>query len=170
MPLKISGFLWKLLGHALPTDAAVQRKGIPLISKCLCCVLHPSAETSTHLFLQSEAASLLWSKLSDLFEMNVDTSTISQFLYSGWAMACVNNLKQWLHLVVPAVGLWHLWKGHNCADYEDQLMNRDNILFNTQRYVKYLSLSHSIALDSGGISKECMLFFHLSNHSIAHIL
>ena len=35
IPLKISIFLWKLIYNALPTDYAIKRKGIHVVSKCL---------------------------------------------------------------------------------------------------------------------------------------
>lgn len=152
------------MNHAIPTDAAVQKKGVQITSKCLCCALNPLIETANHLFLQSETTTVIWSKLALLLGMNCNTTTISQFFSSWWIVANVKNLKQWLVLITLAVGLWQLWKGRNCAKYEDHVMEGNKLLLSIQRYVNQLFAAHMHSFDSEGVSKDCMLFFNLPYH------
>lgn len=64
---KIAVFSWKLLHNAVPTDYALKKKHVMLVSKCCCYSSHPQTETTKHLFLESESC---LSKLGeDLFFM-----------------------------------------------------------------------------------------------------
>lgn len=58
LPLKVSIFMWKLMDNSIPTDKAIQRKGICIPFKCHCCIIASSMEYNNHLFLTSEVAKL----------------------------------------------------------------------------------------------------------------
>lgn len=55
IPFRIQAFLWKVYQRALPVDSNVQRRGIQMASKCVCCS-EPGRETVDHIFLHSELA------------------------------------------------------------------------------------------------------------------
>lgn len=168
MPTKISVFLWRLLHHALPTDLAVQQKGIQITSKCCCCILNPSIENSNHLLLQSEAACNIWATISSLMEVNTPRENLSQVLTPWRTGAAVTNLNQWLRLVVPAVALWQLWKSRNLAKFEGIAMKGEIILINIQRFVASLYSVLPVKLDSSDVSNSCMRFFSLCYYSKCH--
>ncbi|XP_012857064.1 PREDICTED: uncharacterized protein LOC105976340 [Erythranthe guttata] len=56
---KTSGFMWKLMHHALPVDQRIISRGIPIVSRCVCCQT-PKQEDINHLFFNSEVASQVW--------------------------------------------------------------------------------------------------------------
>ncbi|KAL9679906.1 hypothetical protein QQ045_017777 [Rhodiola kirilowii] len=58
IPPKLSGLIWKLWRRGLPTDEAISNLGIPITSKCRCCLQH-NKESSIHLFIHSDVAKTL---------------------------------------------------------------------------------------------------------------
>ncbi|XP_058111320.1 uncharacterized protein LOC131254349 [Magnolia sinica] len=64
MPPRISIFLWKVLNGAIPVDAAVQNRGVHLMSRCECCSSDSSSgsaiETIHRLFLEGDMAKVAW--------------------------------------------------------------------------------------------------------------
>lgn len=59
IPFRVNAFMWKIFSGALPVDNNIQKRGIALPSKCVCCA-NPKSETTEHLFLQSDIARSLW--------------------------------------------------------------------------------------------------------------
>ncbi|XP_012848003.1 PREDICTED: uncharacterized protein LOC105967963 [Erythranthe guttata] len=68
LPHRTSGFLWKLIHHALPVDQRIISRGIPLASRCVCCQ-SPCPEDIAHLFLHSEIAVRVWKHFGSLFQV-----------------------------------------------------------------------------------------------------
>ncbi|MQL97989.1 hypothetical protein Taro_030692 [Colocasia esculenta] len=56
---RASLFCWKILNRAVPVDSRTMDCGIPLASRCSCC-LSPQAEDLNHLFLHSGTTTNLW--------------------------------------------------------------------------------------------------------------
>lgn len=80
-PTMISIFLWKLLHKALPTDVAIKRKGVPLVSKCACCTQSPQAENATHFFATSEIGAVqVWRKIFGLMDEPYHDYSLAQIL------------------------------------------------------------------------------------------
>jgi hypothetical protein len=58
LPYKIVTFTWKLLHHALPVKAELNRKGMHCAMNCLMC--NNASETQEHLFLHCDLARAVW--------------------------------------------------------------------------------------------------------------
>ena len=58
VPLKISFFGWRVLSNFLPLDYSLQRRGLPFVSRCLCC--SSAIATVQHLFIDGEVARQVW--------------------------------------------------------------------------------------------------------------
>ena len=55
---------WRILKNSLPMDSAFQNVGVSLASRCVLC--YSEAESPSHLFIDCQYATVLWSKLSAL--------------------------------------------------------------------------------------------------------
>ncbi|XP_042487154.1 uncharacterized protein LOC122067387 [Macadamia integrifolia] len=82
LPPRLSLLGWRWLHRKLPTDDLIQVKGIQFPSKCDLCDL--STETFSHLFLDCQLSSALWSKTTELF----------------------NEVWIWKAIVVEIAGFW----------------------------------------------------------------
>ncbi|KAL9670119.1 hypothetical protein QQ045_007670 [Rhodiola kirilowii] len=78
LPPKVSAFIWRLKKRDVPTDDRVQGCGIPLASKCRCCVVSKQ-EFMLHLFIQGEVASQVWS----LGKRHLDILSLARFRNFG---------------------------------------------------------------------------------------
>lgn len=159
IPLKISIFLWWLIHNSISTDSSVRRKGITLVSKCLCCSLSPQVKTSTHLLLFSEVAELVWNKLHGLMELPKSYANISQLLHLWWHTSSVSNLYQWLKLILPYIALWMISKARNAARFQDRPMKGDEVLKDIKHLVSDLSITGNLSLPRGSLSSESLVFF-----------
>ncbi|XP_012837647.1 PREDICTED: uncharacterized protein LOC105958184 [Erythranthe guttata] len=79
---KTSRFMWKLIHHALPVDQRIISRGIPLVSRCVCCK-NPKQEDVPHLFFGSEIAKAVWKRVGDLFNLPSEFSSTKHAL-STW--------------------------------------------------------------------------------------
>lgn len=95
MEQKISIVIWRILQHAIPIDMALRSKGMPLVSKCSCCVFSPS-----------QVAKQMWLKIYKLMNISTGASTVSQVLLVWRKLEGVGNLYQWLCKILPGATLW----------------------------------------------------------------
>lgn len=151
-----------MLQHALPTDMVVRRKGIQLVSKCSCCVISSSFETSTHLLISSEVATQVWAMVCRLTNMPFGFSSLSQLLSTWWNTEGIGDVHQWLCKIVPGPTLWMIWKARNEDRFKGKLMHCKEIICKIQRYINDLFIAQKIKLPKGTISLECMEFSRLS--------
>ncbi|XP_042485259.1 uncharacterized protein LOC122065524 [Macadamia integrifolia] len=79
MQPRVSIFGWRMVHDKLPTDDAIQKKGIDLASKCSLCGME--AETSTHIFLQCSYSEDIWLFFCGCFNVPwKKAGTMSDFL------------------------------------------------------------------------------------------
>lgn len=128
VPAKISIFLWKHLNDGLPTNYAQRKKGIVITSKCLCCRNRPSSEFNTHLFLNSEVATIVWTFFSNLLNIDHNFHTLNHLLTHWWHICRGDNLFIWFLGCLPFVILWKLWKVRNKALYDDKHTDGSDLL------------------------------------------
>src|SRR4051812_16984181 len=100
-PIKVSFFIWKLMKKALPTYTAIQKKGITLCSKCVCCPTSPSIEYATHLFLLSETAMAIWEYYDLIMEVDSHDITIGNSLNKWWINSGGSSVLAWLLRILP---------------------------------------------------------------------
>ncbi|GAV83505.1 zf-RVT domain-containing protein [Cephalotus follicularis] len=63
IPTTIAFFIWKTIFNGISVDQNIQRRGIPLASKCRCC-LNSNVETLEHLLFQGDVAVNIWGNFS----------------------------------------------------------------------------------------------------------
>ncbi|XP_022868244.1 uncharacterized protein LOC111387881, partial [Olea europaea var. sylvestris] len=76
IPKRISFITWKAMQNALVVDEKLQMEGIPLASKCVCCVI-PHCKSLNHLLDGSDLAEFLWNQI-------LMTTGITNILSLGW--------------------------------------------------------------------------------------
>ncbi|KAL0374196.1 UNVERIFIED_CONTAM: hypothetical protein Sradi_3335300 [Sesamum radiatum] len=72
----ISIFMWRLIHNFVPVDERLREKGIPIVSKCLCC---QQSETIPHLFLNSVVIREVWVFFGALFHLIPPLTDHSQY-------------------------------------------------------------------------------------------
>ncbi|CAM8936846.1 unnamed protein product [Rhodiola kirilowii] len=121
IPPKLSGLVWKLWHRGLPTDEAISNLGIPITSKCRCCLQH-NMESSNHLFLHSDVAKSTWKFLGLIFGKRPPSSMLR--LKRDWFIDI--NLKDFidcLALTLACCAIWEIWNYRNCIMFDKETPN-----------------------------------------------
>lgn len=71
--------MWRVFKNALCVDHNVQRKGIELASKCMCCY-HLSLETLDHLLLHSDMEREVRGYFTNLFDKQFEVQSVGQLI------------------------------------------------------------------------------------------
>lgn len=117
---RASLFCWKLLKHVVPVDQQIQRCGVNLASRCVCCKDSHFIEDETHLFAVSDLAGHFWSAASRLISMSwLDTSHICRSLYSVIQGINLNHPVGFVTLYVIISTLWEIWRTRCSLKFED---------------------------------------------------
>lgn len=68
-PPRVNAFMWRVFSGAIPVDSNIQRRGIELPLKCVCCA-RPQVDMLSHLLIKSDITSHvlgpLCSKISEI--------------------------------------------------------------------------------------------------------
>lgn len=170
MPTKISGFMWRLIKNEIPTDWAVQRRGVNLASKCHCCIQYPSYECNTHLFLTSEVANSVWSFFAYLTGIQGHMLTINHLISTRGAASRGQSLAAWLRRLLPGIILWELWISRNDARYDTSTMLSYDVISKVRTSISDLYYGFKLKLHKGDITEDCITFFNLSTRDPQHLL
>ncbi|KAF5192308.1 hypothetical protein FRX31_018104 [Thalictrum thalictroides] len=120
IPTKLSFFGWKLFFEAVPVDMAVIGCQIPIVSKCLCCQ-RPSQETSTHLFVHSDLAKVIWRFFSNFFGVRTYSHHNFKMVLASWFQkGRKGSLEYMCFTVTPLLIIWEIWKERNARKYEER--------------------------------------------------
>ncbi|XP_071912298.1 uncharacterized protein [Coffea arabica] len=65
VPLKMSIFSWRLLRNYVPLDSVLCRRGLPLVSRCPCCL--EDEKSVLHLFVNGPVAWEVWGHFGNRF-------------------------------------------------------------------------------------------------------
>ncbi|XP_058075655.1 uncharacterized protein LOC131224123 [Magnolia sinica] len=125
IPPQMSNFLWRPLNNAIPVDSAIQARGIPLASKCVCCQATPAqryvVETLPHLLLESELAVRAWNFLGSCFGINVMPASSLEARVAQWCGAHPNSSSSPLmHRIALGVLMWVISKARNAARFNNK--------------------------------------------------
>ena len=101
IPPKLSTLAWRLLHLMLPTDDALQRRGIFLVSACLLCDTLQCQESIMHVFLQCHFAQRCWRWLMNLFHTTLDFHLGIIFGIPFSTKGCLRKFQ--------ISGLWLVW-------------------------------------------------------------
>lgn len=142
IPARISVFLWRLMHNYLPTDSAIKKRTIQLASKCVWCRNYQKFECTHHLFLYSEVAQHIWSKIHILMKIQHSEGNFSSFFLRWWTKSEASDIYDWLKIVLPGIVLWFIWKARNKGIFDEEEMKSEDIMLNIKRFINSLFILH----------------------------
>ncbi|XP_071921373.1 uncharacterized protein [Coffea arabica] len=95
LPLKISFFMWRMLGHKLLVDTCLRRFRVAGLSKCVCCS-SPDEESLHHLFGSSEIANSVWGFFEKPLGIFRPHSAVRGRFFAWGALRVPNPALRWL--------------------------------------------------------------------------
>ncbi|XP_058071239.1 disease resistance protein At4g27190-like [Magnolia sinica] len=104
-------------------DETFKTRGIPLASKCACCVgnplIRPACESLQHLFLQSNLAGIVWGHFQSIFRLpSLPSLSVQHWLRLWWHFEPSSGLLHIIGGLVPCIILWEIWISRNASKYE----------------------------------------------------
>ncbi|XP_012842530.1 PREDICTED: uncharacterized protein LOC105962752 [Erythranthe guttata] len=141
LPHKTCGFMWKLIHHALPVDQRIISRGIPMVSRCVCCK-NPHQEDVQHLFFQSEVAGQVWQHFSLLFHLP------SQFVSAKHALVVwvpkpqIQSQYTMVRTSTVCHILRELWVARCKVVYDGGAMHRENIIRRVFSHIQHVVINH----------------------------
>ncbi|XP_012855085.1 PREDICTED: uncharacterized protein LOC105974516 [Erythranthe guttata] len=127
IPFNSSAFLWKGFHLALPVDDRIIQKGIPIASKCNCCLV-PRSESIQHLLLSSDCATKVWSHFSHIFHTpwNKNSIVLSLLLWS-YQTKDYNSFAA-IKLSTCVFIMHGIWKARCSARFDEENINPLSII------------------------------------------
>lgn len=116
MPLKSSFLVLRAIQDRLPLDINIQRLGISLASKCICCP-ESAFEEVTLIFIHGSWVVQLWTHYQNIFQLDIDTASVLSCLPS-WFTIPLNSTFGYLQRIVPILVFNELWRARNAAIFE----------------------------------------------------
>ncbi|XP_012853645.1 PREDICTED: uncharacterized protein LOC105973170 [Erythranthe guttata] len=126
-PFRLNAFMWRFQWNALHLDDKIQTRGIPLVSRCLCCV-SPQTENIIHLFFRSEVAIAVWRYFSHKLHKPY-IGLIGFQLLRNW----LHDIRRDTQLGIGTLSLffyivYEIWKDRCMALFLDIPMNASRII------------------------------------------
>ena len=113
----VSFFAWEASWNRILTIDQLNRRGWNMPNRCYLCKVEE--ETSDHLIIFCKKATMLWSLLFSLFDVQwVLHSSIKRNLI-GWHGAFVSKREKKARRAVPLCLMWALWKERNERVFND---------------------------------------------------
>jgi len=144
IPPSHSFVFWRLMLSKLPTDENLRFRGCTLVSVCVLCFSHE--ETSSHLFLHCEFATIIWKWLSLQLRCNISLVSCSSIL-ECIPRSCSSQL-----LDVFAAALVHtvhtIWLARNAIRFSSA---------NVSIHASMAKISSLVALSGANSKGNCIL-------------
>lgn len=108
--------VWKALHNRLPTEELLQIKGYSLSSCCRLC--YAAGEGLEHLFIHCNFVNSIWTRLEEVFQLNLDKTTdLKGPLSSVFKKQMSKQVYDlWIASVISTI--WIVWKLRNLAIFE----------------------------------------------------
>lgn len=110
IPERISLFVWRMLQKGLPVDANVNKIGVSMASRCLCC--DKEEETMDHLFFQGVWATDLRNVLANVFDC-ARPDFVSSFIGNWDGPLSKKDARNILRFGLSCYGLLEIWRPRN---------------------------------------------------------
>lgn len=135
---RVKAFNWKVCRGALPVDSMVQSRGIPMVSRCICC-RKPKVETIEHLMIHSDIAQSLWGQFASKLHKISRVQSIGH-LRQVWLHG-VNRRSQMgmITLAIILYGMWEIWKVRCRMKYEDERVDNNQLLIRVYQHIHDIS-------------------------------
>lgn len=136
---RVNAFMWRVFQNALPVDYNLQRKGIVLASKCVCCS-SPAQETLQHLFVDSDLATTVRHYFAAKVHKQAMVHSL-QHLFTSWMNGIsMRSQMGYTTLGILFYGLWEIWK-HRCKlKFEGGAMDPRVVIHATTRHLHDMNI------------------------------
>ena len=116
-PMRVSLFAWEASWNKILTIDQLKRRGRNMPNRCYLCKMEE--ETNDHLILFCKKATMLWSLLFSLFDVQWVLHSSMKRNLIGWHGAFVSRRKDKAWRVAPLCLMWTLWKERNERIFND---------------------------------------------------
>ncbi|XP_042964506.1 uncharacterized protein LOC122298703 [Carya illinoinensis] len=148
IPKKMSFLCWRLKRGVVPTDDVIQRLGIPLASKCHCCI-ESKSETLQHIMCEGLNAQMVWQYFANICQIRLpQIRNWKGMMVFWWRRAAKISQAGWIRGVMPIVISWCLWKARCSARMEGDTFKVNAIIrqvkviiFNMSRNLKFFQVT-----------------------------
>lgn len=139
---RVNAFSWRVRRGALPMDRNIQTRGIPFVSRCVCCC-SPKIETLDHLMLNSDIARFTWDHFAHKIQVCQRAQSIGH-MYRIWVNG-VNRRSQMgrTTLAILLYGMWEIWKIRCRIKYDEASFDRNQLLRRIYDYVYDINRVHA---------------------------
>ncbi|XP_071917245.1 uncharacterized protein [Coffea arabica] len=114
----------------------LKRRGVPLASRCPCCLLEE--ESLVHLFVTGPVAREVWSSFCQRFGIIDPRSSSVSVMVLTWLSSTSLVSRDHIRTVVPLVILWFLWKARNRALFKGEIFEARRVVSSVDGFVKQL--------------------------------
>ncbi|KAL0431296.1 UNVERIFIED_CONTAM: hypothetical protein Sradi_0755600 [Sesamum radiatum] len=135
----ISIFTWKLLHSWIPVDTTLKRRGIPLVSRCVCCF--KEEESLPHLFLHNPVVLEVWQFFAAKLQLTLPCTDNFFIFLQAWKLPPPAHPH--IRDLLPALILWNIWTSRHAAKFEGVTFKATTII---SKSVNYLQLLHKTKL------------------------
>ena len=132
---KWSIVVWRALRSKLPLDDALQKVGIQLVSKCVCCI-QPKRESVSHVFVTNEIARVVWRHFEGVFGIFSSGQLLQQKLSSWWIHKAKSPCIKEILSFVPVCICWEMWRNRCRGKADERLWPADMIIACVGRAVR----------------------------------
>jgi len=128
-PSKVVAFSWKLLYDRIPTRRNLAlRNVLPPDVPLLCALCENSEESSTHLFLHCQVASMVWEWLMRWLNGSFITPPNLFNHWECWSDLAVNKRVRKGYYLIWHASVWLLWKARNDKIFNNVVCDADSIV------------------------------------------
>ncbi|XP_055800457.1 uncharacterized protein LOC129869915 [Solanum dulcamara] len=122
---KVKCFAWFVIRKACLTHEILQKKGLPIVSRCMLC--SEARETNNHLFLHCKVTSQLWTMFLSLTETKWSMPEHTTDLLSCWIRRGGSKTQKKWWRIIPHCIWWTIWRERNGRSFEDRFNNIQKI-------------------------------------------
>ncbi|XP_027122245.1 uncharacterized protein [Coffea arabica] len=141
-PIKISLFAWRLLNNFVPLDSVMRRRGLPLVSRCSCCL--QEAESLPYLFVNGPIAREVWGHFASKFGILHCPPDDIQLVWRMWATSLTHIPAHHIRCVLPLVVTWFIWRGRNKARFEGQEFSARGVIVEVGNFLHDLGRANRL--------------------------
>ncbi|XP_015161001.1 uncharacterized protein [Solanum tuberosum] len=124
-PTNVKCFAWLVIRKACLTHEILQKKGLPIVSRCMLC--SDARETNNYLFLHCKVTSQLWTMFLSLTETKWSMAEHTTDLLSCWIRRGGSKThKKWWR-IIPHCIWWTIWRERNGRNFDDRFNNIQKI-------------------------------------------
>ncbi|XP_071914026.1 uncharacterized protein [Coffea arabica] len=152
-PLKFSLFVWRLLNNFVSLDSMMRRRGLPLVSRCSCCL--EQAESLPHLFVNGPIAREVWGHFASMFGILHWPPDDIQLLWRKRATLLSHIPAHHIRCVLPLVVTWFIWRGRNKARFEGQDFSARGVIVEVSNFLHDLGRANMLDKAQFHSDRDC---------------